>query len=907
MSSVRTTTGLFSGIDIGGLTEQLMEVQRRPAVRLESRRDTAKKVKTGVETLEANLLGLTASITQLNAKSLYDTNKVTNSDTAQLSVTAKSTAARGSYSFQVLNLASSEQRVSKGFANTDKQLVGAGEITIARGGQLSSETRLSLLNGGTGVKRGSIKITDRAGKSATIDLSKAYSVDDVIDAINEQSEVAVAAHTDGGKIVLTDSSGSTTSNLIVQEVGAGRTAQDLGIKQSVASSTLTGSDVFYVTSDFTLDQLNDGNGVYQVTSAPDLRIALQDGTSLDVNLDDAFNLGEFVSAINSHEDNDGKLTAALSGGRLVLTDNTTGTSTLSVSDINGAAVKSALGLDNAVAGNVLTGDKLIAGIGSRLLKNLNGGDGITQTGQISLTDRTGRSATINLTGAESLDQVINAINSAESSGTRLTLTARLNSVGTGIEVVDTSGSTASNLIIADVGGSTLAADLNIDVNSATTSVNSGSLNLRHVNESTSLSKFAPDGTSVDAGSFMIVDSAGNQETISISSNLKTLGEVMQRINATTTAQVRAELNETGDGFVLIDEAGGSGALQVKEVGGKTAADLRILGTGTVGSSGSQEIQSRQRTTITVSDKDTLQTLIDKINAESKDVVAGVLNDGSAFNANRLTLSSKNAGSAGRLIIDSGNLDLGMERITEGEDAKLQVGATAGSSFLVASSDNNFKDVATGITVTALAAGTTNAKVDVAKNNDTLKTTLKSLVTAYNSYIDKSADLSKFDTDPAKRGVLQGQGVVLRIQTRLSSMMTKSYFGTNNTYQTLSDLGIEFTSGGKLKLNEDTFDSAVTNDPEAVRRFFIDENNGAAKKLDSALKSLTDVVDGTFAATKKSIQQTVDGLQTRIDQIDALLAVRQERLLNNFIRMESTIGSLQTQQNAIGALAQKISA
>ncbi len=907
MSSIRTTTGLFSGIDIGGLTDKLIEVQRAPAVRLESRRDAMKKVKSGVETLEANLLGLSASVAQLNSASLYSSTKVTNSDSTQIAVTAKSTAALGTYSFQVLNLASAEQRVSKGFTNTDKQLVGAGEVTIARGGHLNTATRLSLLNGGLGVKRGSIKITDRAGKTATIDLSKAYTVDDVLGAINEQADASVTARTDGGKIVLTDTSAGTASNLIVQEIGTGRTAQDLGIKQSVASNTLTGSDVYYVTSDFTLDQLNDGNGVFQVANAPDLRVSLKDGTNLDVNLDNVTSLSEFVKAVNTHASNSGKVTAALSNGRLVLTDNTVGTGTLSVSDLNGAAVTNALGLDNTASGNVLTGDKLLAGLGSRLLRNLRGGKGITQTGQISLTDRTGRSATVDLTGAESLDQVLTAINSAESSGTKLALTARVNSVGSGIEIVDTSGSTASNLIVSDVGASTLATQLGIAVNGATTSVNSGSLNLRRVNENTSLSNYAPDGSGVDAGSFIIVDSAGNQETISVSSNLKTLGEVMQRINTTTTAKVRAELNETGDGFRLIDQAGGAGTLKVQEVTGSTAADLRILGTGAVGTSGAQEIQSRQRTTIAVTATDTLSTLIDKINTGSKEVVAGVVNDGSAFNSNRLSLSSKNAGTGGQLIIDSGSLDLGLSVIAKAQDAKLQVGASAGSSFLVASSDNVFKDVATGVTVTAQTAGTTAATVDIAKNTETLKTTLKSLVTAYNSFVDKSASLSAFDTDPAKRGPLQGQGVVLRIQTRLSSVMTRSFFGSNNAFQTLSDVGLQFTSGGKLKLDEAAFDTAITKDPEAVKKLFIDDKFGAAKKLDSTLKSLTDVVDGTFAATKKAMQETVDGLQTRIDQIDSLLTIRRVRLLNQFIKMESTIGSLQTQQNAVGALAQKISA
>lgn len=909
MSAIRTTTGLFSGIDIGGLTSQLIQVQRAPAVRLESRRDNAKKVKSGVEALEANLLGLTASIAQLNSKSLYESSKVTNSDTAQLTVTAKSTAATGSFSFQVLNLASAEQRVSKGFANTDQQLVGSGEITIARGGQLASSTRLSLLNGGAGIKRGSIRITDRSGTAATIDLSKAYSIDDVLSAINDQSDVAVQAHTSGGRIVLTDASGSTSSNLIVQEVGSGRTAQDLGLKQSVGSNTLTGNDVYYATSAFTFDQLNDGNGVYQVADAPDFRVSLQDGTQLDVNLDNVFNLGEFVTALNSNTSNGGKLTAALSSGRLVLTDNTTGTDAFAVSDLNGAVVKSALGLSGSAAGNVLTGDRLIAGLGSRLLRSLRGGQGISQTGQVSLTDRAGATATVDLTGASSLDEVVNAINSATSSGgTKLSLTARINAVGNGLEVVDSSGATASNLIIADVGGSTLASNLGIRVNAAQTSVNSGSLGLRHVNHTTSLSNYAPDGSGVDAGSFLIVDSAGNQETVSISSNLKTLGEVIQRINASTTAQVRAELNQTGDGFVIIDEASGTGTLRIQEIAGKTASDLRILGSGSAGSSGAQEIQSRLQTKITVSETDTLSTLVTKITTESKDLVAGIINDGSAFNANRLSLTSKNTGLGGRLLIDSGNLDLGLDVISAAQDAKLQVGSTPASSFLVAASDNVFKEIATGVSVTALTASTTVARVDVAKSSDSLKSALKSFVTAYNSYIDKSAELSKFDTDPTKRGILQGQGVVFRVQSRLSGLLTRNYFGGNNAYQTLSEIGLQLSSGGggKVRLNEETFEAAITNDPAAVQKFFLDKNAGVAKKLDQTLKSITDVIDGNFAATKKALQQTVDGLQTRIDQIDSVLAVRQERLYNKFVRMETTIGSLQTQQNAVGALAQKIS-
>ncbi len=102
-----------------------------------------------------------------------------------------------------------------------------------------------------------------------------------------------------------DTSGSTTSDLIVEEVGTTTTA-DLGILQSITADSLTGSDVYYLTEDFTPDQLNDGNGVFKTSGSADLKITAQDGTEIEVNLDDVFNLTELLDAINSHEDNGGE-------------------------------------------------------------------------------------------------------------------------------------------------------------------------------------------------------------------------------------------------------------------------------------------------------------------------------------------------------------------------------------------------------------------------------------------------------------------------------------------------------------------------------------------------------------------------------------------------------------------------
>lgn len=905
MSSIRSTVGLNTGIDIAGITSQLIALQRAPANRMESRIAGYQGVQIGLQAVEANVLQISSAISTLNLPTTYDAVSVSNFGTSQFSASVNSDAALGTYSFQSLRLSAAEQRTSKGFANSDEQKIGAGELTFSQGGELATSTRLDTFNGGESVQRGSIKITDRSGASATIDLTSVFTIDDVLSAINNENGISIAASTSGGQLILTDESGSTSSNLTVQEVGTGTTAADLGIRQSVGASTLTGSEVYYLTEDFTLDQLNDGNGIYQTEDADDLKFTTTDGTEIDVNLDDVFNLSELIAAINDHEDNGGKLVASLSNGRLVLTDNAGGGGTLSVSDLNGADAVEALGLDNTAVGNTLTGDRLLAGLGSRLIRNLNGGQGITTPGSITVTDRSGLTATLDLSSAESLDEVLTAINAAvdDSTSDALSLTARYNSTGTGIEVVDTSGASASNLIIADVGGGSVAADLGLTVDAAQTSIDSGSLGLRRVSQQTLLSDFTADGEAVASGSFLITDSDGNQESISISSSEVTIGDVLKKINAASNAQVTARLNDTGDGFVIEDNAGGAGTLTIEEVGGTTAADLRILGSGVVGSGGNQEISARDQTVITIDTEDTLDTLVTKINDAEVGVSAGIVNDGSAFNAFRLSLTSEKTGTAGKFTIDSGNLDLGLNVGTEAQNALLQVGSNPASSFLVSSSTNEFKKVATGVNVTVSSVGTSAANVEVSRDTTKTKNAIRTFVAAFNAYIGTTDTLTKFDEDPTKRGVLQGQGIVLRVTSRLNNLINKNYFGSTEAVSQLSDLGVRSASGGKLEFDEEIFDDVVAETPEAIQTFFRDENNGAAQQFKDSLDLLTDDFTGTFKNAIDGLQNSIDTLSARVEQIDEILAIRQERLLNQFIQMEEIIGQLQTQGDAIAALLQ----
>ena len=105
--------------------------------------------------------------------------------------------------------------------------------------------KLSELNDGAGIDLGKIQITDRSGNTATVDLTGAKTVQDVIDEINyaEDIEVEAVLSSTGTAINLVDLSGG--GNVFkVEEVNGGTTAADLGLNKQIYSDNIAGSPVY---------------------------------------------------------------------------------------------------------------------------------------------------------------------------------------------------------------------------------------------------------------------------------------------------------------------------------------------------------------------------------------------------------------------------------------------------------------------------------------------------------------------------------------------------------------------------------------------------------------------------------------------------------------------------------------
>ncbi|MFA9480488.1 flagellin hook IN motif-containing protein, partial [Phycisphaerales bacterium AB-hyl4] len=411
-------------------------------------------------------------------------------------------------------------------------------LSFQRGeARLDANTKLAHLNAGDGVPRGTIRITDRSGASSTVDLTQAMTVNDVLDAINSSMNVNVTASVDGDRLKLTDNTGMA-GEMSVADVSGGGVAAALGLVGATADPELIGEQVNRLGDATLLSNLNDGNGIRTRTGSSDIRITDANGTNHDIDLSGLDSLGEMIQRINTTTG--GAVTAGVGddGVSLKLTDTTGGGGGLNVTARNNSKAGEDLGLLGSHAGEA-TGHRLVAGLNTKLTRNLNGGAGL-DLGTIQLTNRQGAATDIDLTGADSIHDIIRRINDAGAG-----VTASLNDAGNGLKLTDTTGGSGT-LAVADLTGQA-AEQLNLVGSHDGRSADTGNLSFRFITEATRM-----DRLGVNRGQFTLTDSAGNSATVDLTQgDEQTLGDVINEINSRGLA-IHARINDTGDGLLLED-------------------------------------------------------------------------------------------------------------------------------------------------------------------------------------------------------------------------------------------------------------------------------------------------------------------------------------------------------------------
>lgn len=956
MGGISLGTGIFSGIDSASLIDQLIQIEARP-------RQLAQQRLVNLQGQQAAFLDINSALLGLkNAAGAFRTNSVFRAATAEssnpdaLAATAGRNAATGSFSFRVARLVSTEQKISRGFVNADASGVGATEFRFeVGGGRADSETRLSELNGGLGVERGKIQITDSTGAGATVDLSAAVTVNDALNAINRQNAIGVTASVQDDRIVLTDTAGGA-GTLTVADVFGASTATDLGIAGSATGGVLTGGEIFRITENTPLSVLRDGLGIAfgagGAAAPADFTIEVADAgganpstfeiilgelgqqvpnpdfdpddpdsgpeTIFEVTDPAVATVGDLFQRIS--DQTNGEVTGALSadGARIELAAAAGRELTITEGDVRPTAAQ--FGLAGA-SGASVTSDRLLGGINTRLTSTLNGGAGISP-GTIQFTQRDGASFTVDVAQDDTLQAVLDRITGA---GTNLT--ASLSDSGAGVRIVDET--TGGSLVISDVSG-TAAADLGILTTGETDGrIESGNLQAQSIGLTTRLDSLnAGDG--VGTGTIRLTDSSGASSTLEITStNARTIDDLIRLING-RPIDVVAEINDTGDGIVLRDAAGGGAALQVEDVSGRVARNLNIAGSADFASGDPAEqniIDGSFERAVEFDPGDTLEDVARKINNAGVGVDATIIRDGAGPAPFRLILTSETSGAVGRFVLDTGGFDLGIDSISKGQDAVAFFGGgeDQSGSVLLTSASNSLSNVVPGLTIDLKR--TTNEPVEVVVSRDVgaIEETMNGFVEAYNKVVERLQFHQRFDSETQERGVLLGDPTVARVRNTLNRSVNARPTGVDPEFDLLVQIGVRTGEGGRLEFDAQRFREAFEENPGAVEEllttFRLDDARedeifpgafvqrtedrflalGVMEQFKEMADGLTNSIDGLLTRRKDTLDTQIGLQEDRIDQFTAQLNNKRQRLQQQFLAMEQAIASLQGQQQSLASL------
>ena len=941
--SITTGVGLYSGIDTASLINQLLAIDARPKTLAQQRIVQLQTQQAAFLEINSALSALKTASDKFVSSKVFDSNKASSSNDKVLAASAGKNAAAGSYTFLVDRLVTTQQALSRGFADRDAASVGATRFTFeVGGGGVTTETRLSELNGGLGVERGKIKITDRSGATSTVDLSRAVTVEDVIQAINGAGTIQVDARVDGDRLVLDDTSGGT-SNLIVEDVFGSTTASSLGIAGSVAANALTGSDVRYISGATALSLLNDGNGVHIVDGSTDLKLTAKNGTVLNIDLGKqttttqvdgedvttvtqarATTVQDVIDIINKQATAAGlAITAGINGdgSGFVINDATGGGGNLKIESVNARRTASDLGILADTASTSVVGARLLSGINSVLVSSLNGGSGLS-AGDLTFTDRNGASHAFTLSAASlsgSLSDVVSEINS-ELAANGVGISATINRAGNGIALTDASGGNGAIIVS---GGA--ASELGIE--SAGTSSNSldgANLQKKWISRSTRLADLNV-GQGIGTGDIRITDASGGTTTMNIGSSLTTIGDLISFLNSRPGISVTADINDSGDGIVIRDTSGGAGTLKIEDVTGTAAKGLNIKGEFKDEGSGIAADGSYERE-VTFDPTDTLDKVVDAINAAGAGVTATVINDGSGASPYRISITAKNSGKSGRAIIDTGGLDLGLSTLSRGDDAVAFFGSSdPAKGVLLTSSTNSLDNVVRGVSIDLEGTSEDPVNVVVSRDEGAIETAVQDMVDAFNNVIDVMSKHSSYDQDTKRRGALLGDSTAGNVRTALLSVTQSNPIGVDGSFQYLFQVGIKIGSGSKLEFDADRFRSAMASDFENVKNLLSAsklakkdpielapgitvanttesyDQLGFAGQFKRLVDSMTNSVDGILTQRDKTLDTKIELQQKQITRIDGQLARKRASLEKQFTAMEQALASLSSQQAALQSL------
>lgn len=300
----------------------------------------------------------------------------------------------------------------------------------------------------------------------------------------------------------------------------------------------------------------------------------------------------------------------------------------------------------------------------------------------------------------------------------------------------------------------------------------------------------------------------------------------------------------------------------------------------------------------------------KINAANAGVTATVLRD---HTGDRLTLQSNTTGGNAAFTVAVEETVPGLKRFEylggDGGGAAMARSQTAQDTLAtingIAMSSRNtlFTEVADGVSLTVsqkMAGADAPVRITIKGDTETAKTALKNLVESYNALSSAMATMTAYDKDTKTAGTLQGDSSAINLQNALRRLLSGSS-GAGGAFGTLSQMGLEFQTDGKLKIDDTKLTKALE-DPDSMAKFFAadlegSENDGLGVRLKAFTTGLLSS-DGVFATKDDSMKAQLKRNTQDQERMTTRVNAYEKRLLAQYTALDTKMSSLTALDNYV---------
>lgn len=220
--------------------------------------------------------------------------------------------------------------------------------------------------------------------------------------------------------------------------------------------------------------------------------------------------------------------------------------------------------------------------------------------------------------------------------------------------------------------------------------------------------------------------------------------------------------------------------------------------------------------------------------------------------------------AGSYTSSQGLLDkMDITNIQKAQDAKLTY-----NGIPIERDTNNIDDIVSGLSLelTSITETGKDVIVRIVRDDEGIAEEMQAFVESYNEIYNKLQELTKYDAETEISGVFNGNSEIRSITRQLNAIINST--DANGT--SLVKYGVYMNEDGTLTFEQDTFNTAFQEDPDAAVEFF--------RSSTTTSKGQTIETDGVFTRLRDTMDSLITGSNSTLKILETTL-INEQKTLN----------------------------